>query len=109
MNILVTGASGGVGKAIVQQLIGGDRVMFLHYYQPSAKLLLSKLVNDQPHTHLLPADLTKEKDLITLLSHLKKKGGVEIIIHTVTAPTKLDDVLTKKPLDFQRHFDLQEI
>ena len=96
--ILITGASGGIGQAIVQELTEAQLV--LQYRSLGKKHAFSHLSNVQH----LQFDLTKVEELARLLDELH---DIDIFIHCVSAPISMKDLERKDWTDFQTHLNVQ--
>ncbi len=97
---LVTGASRGLGKAISLALAGQGATVLL---TATNKTRLQQVADDidktQGKSEILPADLTNEKDIISLIEQIKNKfGKLDILINNagVTQSSKLEDTPTEK-------------
>ncbi len=75
-HILVTGASGGIGKAIVEALYEEDSKITLHVFKniEVAKDLVLKL-GDEERLHVIQADLRKEEDVSNMFRSANKRYG----------------------------------
>lgn len=108
MNILITGASGGMGAAIVSAFASEKHELFLQYRDPKKKRSLqSQYPNSSASFHFLHADLTNERDLQALVQYIEKHGGVDVVIHSVSAPTAMANITDKIWKDFETHIHIQ--
>ncbi|MHA1201679.1 MAG: SDR family NAD(P)-dependent oxidoreductase [Candidatus Heimdallarchaeaceae archaeon] len=75
-HILVTGASGGIGRAIVEALYEEDSKITLHVFQNTkiAKDLMLKLGGEE-RLHVIQADLRKEEDVSNMFRSANEKYG----------------------------------
>ncbi len=75
-HILVTGASGGIGRAIVEALYEEDSKITLHVFKNAtiAKDLVLK-IGDEGRLHIVKADLRKEEDVSNMFCSANEKHG----------------------------------
>lgn len=108
MNILITGASGGMGRAIVRALADNGHTFFLQHHDARKKLeLISEHSNFKGIYHFLSADLTDSDELDVLLDFVDQHGGADSVIHSVSLPTKISGITTKSWNDFEDHLNIQ--
>jgi len=108
-NILITGATGGIGNAIAEKMKGENHILLLNYCQAENKKgnLEKGFGKENKNTWFFKADLTIEKEVERMMNEISKIGDVDIIIHCVSLPLERGELIQKGPADFQRHFDLQ--
>lgn len=91
---LVTGASGGIGKAISLKLAENGYGLYLHYNQNEQEILaLTEQINNVP-TYPIQADLAKKHAVTAILSQIHH--DIDVIIHNSAAAyvgliTDMDD------------------
>lgn len=91
---LVTGASGGIGLAIVRQLLARGLRVFAHYHQhPDA---LAALAEQSPSLCLLGADLRDPAQAASLVARAST-DGLHVLINNAGATR--DDLLASAELD----------
>lgn len=73
---LVTGASGGIGSAIVKRFAEeGATVILSDISEENCKKILNEIVNKGGRGGIIPADVTKENEIVALFSQVKKEYG----------------------------------
>lgn len=91
---LVTGASGGIGKAISLKLAENGYGLYLHYNQNEREILaLTEQIDNVP-TYPIQADLSEKSAVSTILSQIHH--DIDVIIHNSAAAyfgliTDMDD------------------
>jgi len=107
--ILVTGANGGIGKAICEALLqnNANLVLFYHDKKDGIDDLLEKYGHLQNHIQTHHVDLLESTNLETTLRTVLEHGKIDSFIHSVTVPTENKDILQMSWSDFQSHIDLQ--
>ncbi|TWI55223.1 elongation factor P 5-aminopentanone reductase [Halalkalibacter nanhaiisediminis] len=82
-NILITGASGGIGSAIAQELASPGCSLFLHYYRNhSATIELAKVCEEKgAKVTMVSADLTSDDGDEKLLATIPNGIIFDVIIH----------------------------
>lgn len=86
---LVSGATGGLGQSIVIRLSEAGYDVAIHYNQnlKKAQELLRRLEGKQGRHMLFQADLSKEEDVISLCSEVRRKMGlVDVLINNAGIP-----------------------
>jgi 3-oxoacyl-[acyl-carrier protein] reductase len=105
-NILVTGAVGGIGRQICLRLASeGARVWLNYHTQEAAALALrSELERHNYRARLAQADVTNPEQVARLLAEIGEAGGVQALVHAVSAP--LTDVKFRNTewAAFERHW-----
>ncbi len=89
--VLITGASGGLGSAIVKRFQKEDYRLFLHSHGKKPGFF--------------DADLSKEDEVEKLLE--KIGYDIDIFIHSVSTPIENKLIEEKSWADFESHLDLQ--
>ncbi|MFN6970608.1 MAG: SDR family oxidoreductase [Rheinheimera sp.] len=81
--VLLTGASGGIGRAIARRLASEGASVLLVARRPEELLLLSQQL---PGSHsCFSADLTNAADLQALLGFVQATGGIDMLINNAGA------------------------
>lgn len=81
--VLLTGASGGIGRAIARRLASEGASVLLVARRPEELLLLSQQL---PGSHsCFSADLTSAADLQALLGFVQATGGIDMLINNAGA------------------------
>lgn len=108
-NILITGATGGIGSAIAKTLSKEEVVLFLHYNKSEYKrdILEKDIKKINKNIHFFKADLTRKEDIDNMMKLIFKLGNVDILINSVSLPINLKELVEKEWSDFQMHIDLQ--
>ncbi len=86
-NILVIGASGGIGQAISSRLVKEGYNLVLHYNNNSGKVeqIAGNKINDNQKISCLKADLNKEAELEELISKAERMlGAIDGVINAAT-------------------------
>ena len=99
MNILITGAAGGMGGAITQVLSGTKHRLLLQYHHA--------LPASPKDSLLISADLVSKSAIQTLIESVKQAGGADIIIHCATLPIVNDNIWEKSWATFEQHLKIQ--
>lgn len=112
MNILITGANGGIGSEIVKVLADSSLLepphhFYLHHFRKEGKKTLQKITQGLPGTfEYLPCDFMVQEQLDIFLDTLRDKK-IDCLIHSVSLPTTLSDLLNKDWEDFEKHWQTQ--
>lgn len=77
--VLLTGATGGIGQAIASQLAAAGARLLLVARQPEALTALSQQLPGQHRC--FSADLTNEDELAALIAYIKNTGGIDVLIN----------------------------
>lgn len=97
---LVTGASRGLGKAISLALANEDATVIVTATDKTRlKPVADKIKKSGGNAEIIPADLTKENDIISLIEQTKNTfGKLDILINNagVTQSSKIEDTPTEK-------------
>ena len=83
---LVTGSSGGIGKAILFELANKGCNVILHYFKNTNELknTIKELKSLSINVLVYQADLTKEKEVKRLLQKIKNKyNSIDILVNNV--------------------------
>ncbi len=79
--ILLTGASGGIGRALAMELAGHEATVFLHG-RDAKELDAIKNSLPFPERHLsIDGDLCSAKDRVLVQSFIARNGGIDILIN----------------------------
>lgn len=78
--LLLTGASGGIGRAIIPRLYALGYELVLHAYH-SASELKDFLKEENIPAPVLVADLTKENQVEEMFVQIRARGGVDILVN----------------------------
>jgi len=107
-NILITGATGGIGSSIVESLAGEGNELFLQYAHEYKKQEKENHFKKLPgKINFLKADLTHEGQIKEMLDLVLEKGGAEIFIHCVALPLEMTEVIKKDWADYEKHISIQ--
>ena len=105
-HILITGANGGIGSAIVKLLAEQKAKLTLLYHENNQKIeSLKNVLSDT--SEIVKVDLTDEKELDKTISSILEKHQIDIFIHSPTHPIQHKDIMNTEWNDFQKQFDLQ--
>jgi 3-oxoacyl-[acyl-carrier protein] reductase len=99
-NILITGASRGIGAAIAKELAAPGCALFLHYYQSKESIIDVSRECEQRGAlvHIIQADLSQATGAKTLLDALYAQ--IDIVIHNGgTSRSELFTELTNEALE----------
>ena len=80
---LVTGASRGIGKAISMELAKNGATIAINYNSDllAAKETLKLIKNLEVNSEIFKADVSKEKDVKTLIKKVEKKlGPIDLLV-----------------------------
>lgn len=98
--LLLIGASGGVGTAIISALAKSGYNLALHYHDNAKEL---RIVTSMPEfqnvkVSLYKADITKEEDVITLITNVAKDfGRIDVLVNN--AGTSVSGISWKQSLE----------
>jgi len=104
---LVGGSSGGIGKAIAEQLAkSGASVTLMSRSEDKLKNIVSNLSTDQGQTHqYLVVDFTDFEGYKEIISTYFKNNSVDILVNNTQGPSA-GNALEKNVPDYQEAFDL---
>ena len=104
---LVGGSSGGIGKAIAQQLAAsGASVTLMSHSEEKLHNIVNELPTDQGQQHqYLAVDFNNFKDYKNVISNFFKNNTVDILVNNTQGPSA-GSALEKKVDDYQEAFDL---
>ncbi|MDF4202096.1 SDR family oxidoreductase [Maribacter sp. SA7] len=104
---LVGGSSGGIGKAIAQQLAAsGASVTLMSHSEEKLHHIVNELPTDQGQQHqYLAVDFNNFKDYQNVISKYFEKNTVDILINNTQGPSA-GNTLEKQINDYQEAFDL---
>lgn len=89
LRILITGATGGIGSALVHQLLlrhPGAKVYATGRRQEGLDALLDTCGEDRPRLTTIVLDALDEDALVSLSNRIKEEsGGLDVCIHTIGA------------------------
>lgn len=106
--ILVTGAAGGIGKAIVQQLAGEGAALVMHYFneEEEAQQLLEEINRVNGKAHIVKADLSKREEAIALGEKAwALLGGIDVLVNNAGVSYK-QHFLDTTPEDLDHFLDI---
>ncbi|MGB5556160.1 MAG: SDR family oxidoreductase [Flavobacteriaceae bacterium] len=106
-NALVGGSSGGIGKAIAQQLAeSGANVTLMARSEAKLKQIVSELASDQGQQHqYLVVDFSDFEHYKQVISDYFEKNTIDILVNNTQGPSA-GNTLEKKVSDYQEAFDL---
>lgn len=104
---LVGGSSGGIGKAIAQQLAeSGASVTLMSRSEDKLKHIVSNLPTDQSQKHqYLLVDFSDFEGYKSIISVFFKNNTIDILVNNTQGPSA-GNALEKKTEDYQQAFDL---
>ncbi len=104
---LVGGSSGGIGKAIAQQLAeSGASVTLMSHSEEKLQHIVNDLPTDQGQQHqYLAVDFNNFKDYKQVISTYFENNTVDILVNNTQGPAA-GSALEKKVDDYQTAFDL---
>ncbi len=85
MNIVITGVTSGLGKALVNQFQKDIKINIIGTYRSKQKLSLSK-----KKIFLFKCDFSSEKDVKNLIKKIKKFGKIDCVINNHASLGNLD-------------------
>ncbi len=103
--ILVTGASGGIGRAVAEALAGPDAELVLHGRKQSMlDELAEKIKSHGGQSRIAVADLSTVDGISSLIEGIGP-GRIDIIIHAAGVAF-VDDIEMIKPEEWQKSLDI---
>jgi NAD(P)-dependent dehydrogenase (short-subunit alcohol dehydrogenase family) len=85
-NVLIVGASGGIGLEFVQQLLPDPQVaqIYATYRQAGSAATLMALAEEHPHLTCLPMDITEEAQIVAGLGQIQGQvGHLHLVVNCV--------------------------
>lgn len=106
-NALVGGSSGGLGKAIAQQLAAsGANVTLMARNEEKLKRAISELSTTEGQQHqYLVADFSDLESFKKVVAGYFENNAIEILVNNTNGP-KAGSVLEKTPADYAHAFDM---
>ena len=107
--ILITGANGGIGSAISENLLknNGNLVLFYHNNRSQIDKILQNNPNFKDSSEVYQVDLSNENNLEKILTEILNKGKIDIFIHCVSLPLEHKSINDISWTDFESHIELQ--
>ncbi len=104
---LVGGSSGGIGKAIAQQLAeSGASVTLMSRSEDKLQQIVSNLPTDRGQKHqYLVVDFSDFKGFQRIISKFFKNNAIDILVNNTQGPSA-GNALEKKTEDYQQAFEL---
>jgi len=105
--ILITGANGGIGKAICEILLQNNAKLVLFYNKNKTQVdkLLEKYGNDSIEIH--EVDLLNIKKIENVMNLISSSDKIDCFIHSVTIPIENKEITKLQWEDYQSHIDIQ--
>ncbi|XP_067931696.1 dehydrogenase/reductase SDR family member 11-like [Watersipora subatra] len=106
---LITGAATGIGKATVSKLLENGMKVVGCGRRLEALQELESTFGSKGELTIIPCDVSKEDDVISMFSKIKEKyGGVDVCINNAGL-SKSSPILSGKSEDWQLMFDVNVI
>lgn len=108
--VIITGAAGGIGSAIVRALATAGHPVVLAYHSSAsaANAIAESIVADGGSATAIAADVSRPEDVALLVDETAAAyGGVFGIVNNASPPLAYADFDAVGWNDFQRHFDVQ--
>ncbi len=103
-NILITGATGGIGKSVARLLAREDTVLYLQYHSnESAKKELETLPGKKK---FFKVDLSHSEEITVFCTALEKEK-IDIFIHSPATSVVNTEVMKKSWNEFETHLTVQ--
>lgn len=104
---LVGGSSGGIGKAIAQQLAeSGASVTLMSHSEGKLQKIIAELPTDQGQQHqYLVVDFNDFNGYQKIISNYFETNSIDILVNNTQGPSA-GSALEKKVVDYQEAFDL---
>lgn len=106
--VLVTGASGGIGRAIARGFASAGANVIVHYHSNSsrAESVVAEIELAGGKAIALPADLTKPTDVATLFANIQSRfGGIDVLINNAGVYLASASITEMAPDDWQKMID----
>ena len=107
--ILITGANGGIGSSISENLLknNGNLILFYHKNKTQIDKLLSKNSDLKDSSEVYQVDLFDENQLEKTLNKVLNHGQIDIFVHSVSIPLEHKPIADINWKDFQSNIELQ--
>lgn len=107
--ILITGANGGIGIAICEDLLrnNSNLVLFYHKNREEIDELIKKNPNWRELIESYQVDLLNENDMKNSLSIVLSKGTIDCFIHSVSIPLEMKSITNLNWSHFQKNIEIQ--
>lgn len=106
--VLVTGASGGIGRAIARGFAGAGANVVVHYHSNTSQAegVVAEIEQAGGKALALPADLTRPADVDQLFSKIKTHyGGLDVLINNAGVYLASASITEMTPGDWQKMID----
>jgi 3-oxoacyl-[acyl-carrier protein] reductase len=108
-NLLITGATGSIGKAIVFKLAEKFDNIFVHYCNSGemAKELESYILSKKSNAYLIKADLSSNDGIKSLIEQVRSRvDEIDVLINNVGGVVIAKDFTEYNEFDFYKIFNL---
>jgi NAD(P)-dependent dehydrogenase (short-subunit alcohol dehydrogenase family) len=106
--VLITGASGGIGRAIARGFAGAGANVVVHYHSNASRAnsVVAEIEQDGGKALAFPADLTKPADVDALFTEIQTRfGGLDVLINNAGVYLASASITEMAPGDWQKMID----
>lgn len=106
--VLVTGASGGIGRSIARAFAAAGADVIVHYHSNTtrAESVVTEIISAGGKALALPADLTQTKDVDALFAGIQARfGGLDVLVNNAGVYLASASITDMEPDDWRKMID----